>query len=277
MKHPMLKYLKESGPAGPRLPHIFCPGCGVGQVMNYTFQAVDRLIDQDGLDRDKFAFISGVGCHARATSHYPAFDSGWTLHGRALAVAAGAHLANPDLKLIVYTGDGDTGAIGGNHFIHACRRNLDVTVICMNNNFYGMTGGQVSPTTALGERTTTTPYGNVEAAFDLCALAQTAGASYVARWTTAQPLKVIKSIMKGVRTKGAAFIEVACQCPTHYKKTPVEMLDDFKARTVKIGQEQADRPDRPEESDKIVTGEFCDINKPDFMTLYDQVIDKATA
>ena len=186
--------------------------------MNYTFQAVDRLIDQDGLDRDKFAFISGVGCHARATSHYPAFDSGWTLHGRALAVAAGAHLANPDLKLIVYTGDGDTGAIGGNHFIHACRRNLDVTVICMNNNFYGMTGGQVSPTTALGERTATTPYGNVEAAFDLCALAQTAGASYVARWTTAQPLKVIKSIMKGVRTKGGGLHRSSLPVPDPLQK-----------------------------------------------------------
>jgi 2-oxoglutarate/2-oxoacid ferredoxin oxidoreductase subunit beta len=281
MKHPMLKYLKESGPAGPRLPHILCPGCGSGQVLNYTLRAVDRLIHEDGLPRDRFAFISGVGCHARITSHYLNFDSGWTLHGRTLAVATGAHLANPDLKLIVFTGDGDTGAIGGNHFIQACRRNLDVTIICMNNGFYGMTGGQVSPTTALGQKTSTTPYGNVEDSFDLCGLARTAGATCVARWTTAHPQKVIKAVMAGVRNQGTAFIEVLSQCPTHHKESALETLKGFKERAVQVNR--VNDPGGPAEQGRnapggpgrIVVGEFLNEDRPDFMTRYQRVMDEA--
>lgn len=268
-KHPMLKYLKEQGPSGPRLPHILCPGCGAGQVLNYTLQAVDRLVTEDGLDRERFTFISGVGCHARITSHYLDFDSGWTLHGRTLAVATGAHLANPDLKIIAFTGDGDTGAIGGNHFIHACRRNLDLTIICLNNGFYGMTGGQASPTTAPGRRTSTTPYGNVEDSFDLCALAHTAGAPYVARWTTAHPRKVVKAIMTGVRKPGTAFIEVLSQCPTHHKESALETLKDFKRRAAPLDRARAKEPDR------IRVGEFINRDRPDFMSRYQRVIDQA--
>ena len=152
MKHPMMKYLKETGPCGDRFPTIFCPGCGIGQVLNYTLNAVDHLIAQDGIPQERFVFVSGIGCSARLTSQYLKFDATWSLHGRAPAVATGVLLGRPELKPILFTGDGDAGAIGGNHFIHACRRNLDLTMICMNNGLYGMTGGQSAPTTQRGTR-----------------------------------------------------------------------------------------------------------------------------
>jgi len=267
-KHPMLKYLKEEGPMGSRLPMIFCPGCGLGQVLNYTLHAVDRIIKEDNIRKEDFLFISGVGCSSRLTSHYLNFDSAWTLHGRALAVATGALLANPAFKLIVFTGDGDTASIGGNHFIHACRRNFDVTVICMNNGLFGMTGGQHAPTTPMGETTTTTPYSNIEASFDLCKLAETAGASFVARWTTAHPNQFIRSVKKGLRKKGTAFIEVLSQCPVHKKMSPVDMLKDFKEMTVRIN-----KGDKPVE-DKITIGELCDFDKPEWNEAYQKIIDR---
>jgi 2-oxoglutarate/2-oxoacid ferredoxin oxidoreductase subunit beta len=269
-KHPMLKYLKEEAAAGPRLPLILCPGCGAGQVLNYTLHAVDAVLKEDGLRREDFVFISGVGCSSRLASHYLAFDSGWTLHGRALAVATGALLANPRLKIIVFTGDGDAAAIGGNHFIHTCRRNLDLTIICMNNGLYGMTGGQVAPTTPAGETTTTTPYGNVEDAFDLCRLAQTAGAAYVARWTTAHPHQAIKAIVKGIRKKGTAFIEILSQCPVHLKTPPAEMFRRMKKITVPLKKAAATGA-----GDRIAVGEFCDLAKPDWTARYQKVLDEA--
>jgi len=268
-KHPMLKYLKEGAPSSPRLPLIMCPGCGAGQVLNYTLHAVDTLIREDGLRREDFVFISGVGCSSRLTRHYLNFDSGWTLHGRALAVATGALLANPGLRIIVFTGDGDTAAIGGNHFIHACRRNLDMTVLCINNGLYGMTGGQVAPTTHVGETTTTTPYGNVEEEFDLCRLAQTAGAVYVARWSTAHPHQTIKTIIKGIRKKGTAFVEILSQCPVHFKTSPVEMFRNLKKNTVPLK-----KADRPEAAGRIPVGEFCDIDKPDWISRYQKIIER---
>ena len=266
--HPMLKYLKTQGPSGPRLPLILCPGCGAGQVLNYTLHAVDRLIAEDNLRKENFVFVSGVGCSSRLTSHYLQFDSGWTIHGRSLPIVTGALLANPDLNIIVFTGDGDAAAIGGNHFIHACRRNINVTIICVNNGLYGMTGGQVAPTTDTGERTTTTPHGNVEDPFDLCHLAETAGAAYVARWTTAHPHQAIKAVMKGIRNKGTAFIEMLSQCPVHKKSAPADMFRELRKMTarVKDGVEAAE--------DKIPVGEFCDKNKPDWITRYQRIIDQ---
>lgn len=267
--HPMLKYLKEDGRAGPRLPLIMCPGCGAGQVLNYTLRAVDTLIREDGVRREDLVFISGVGCSSRLASHYLAFDTGWTLHGRALAVATGALLANPALKIVVFTGDGDAAAIGGNHFIHTCRRNLDLTVICVNNGLYGMTGGQVAPTTPVGQATTTTPYGNVEDRFDLCRMAQTAGAAYVARWTTAHPQQAIRAILKGLRKKGTAWIEMISQCPVHLKTPPAEMFRRLKDATVPLA-----KADRPEHAGKVPVGEFCDLDKPDWITRYQAIIDR---
>lgn len=267
-QHPMLKYLKEEGPSGARLPLILCPGCGSGQVLNFTLQAVDRIILEDHIRKENFVFISGVGCSARLTSHYLNFDSGWTIHGRTLAIATGALLANPALKVIVFTGDGDTGAIGGNHFIHACRRNIDLTILCINNGLYGMTGGQVAPTTSAGTITTTTPYGNTEENFDLCKIAETAGATYVARWTTAHPYQTIKSIMKGIRKKGASFIEILSQCPVHNKTSPVAMLKNLKKNTIR-----AHKAGESTEG-KILIGEFCDLNKPEWNESYQKIIDQ---
>jgi 2-oxoglutarate/2-oxoacid ferredoxin oxidoreductase subunit beta len=266
LKHPMLKYLKEEGPCGPRLPFIMCPGCGAGQVLNYTLQAVDSIITEGEAKKEEFVFISGVGCSSRLTSHYLNFDSGWTIHGRALAIATGVLLANPKLNILVFTGDGDAAAIGGNHFIHAFRRNINVTVICMNNGLYGMTGGQVAPTTLSQSVTSTTPYGNIEDAFDLCQLAQSSGASYVARWTTAHPQKTIKAIKKAIGKKGASFIEILSQCPVHKKQTPVDMIRALKAMTVSIK--------KAEGSGKIPVGEFCDTSRPEWTQKYETIIEK---
>jgi len=266
--HPMLKYLKTTGPSGPRLPFIMCPGCGAGQVLNYTLHAVDQLLAEGELQKKDVVFISGVGCSSRLTSHYLQFDSGWTIHGRSLAIATGALLANPNLKIIVFTGDGDAAAIGGNHFIHACRRNLNVTIICINNGLYGMTGGQVAPTTAAGAATTTTPHGNVEDPFDLCRLAETAGAAYVARWSTAHPRQSVKAVVKGIRKNGAAFIEILSQCPVHKKTDPVEMFKELRQITARSTDAAAMA------SGKIPVGEFCDIDKPDWISRYQRIIDQ---
>jgi 2-oxoglutarate/2-oxoacid ferredoxin oxidoreductase subunit beta len=267
--HPMLKYLKAEGLMGPRLPTILCPGCGGGQVLNYTLQAVDRLIAKDNIRKEEFLFISGVGCSSRITSHYLNFDSAWTIHGRALAVATGALLANPAFRVIVFTGDGDLAAIGGNHFIHACRRNINVTILCMNNGLYGMTGGQLAPTTEKGAVTTTTPYGNPEKSFDLCKLSETAGAPYVARWTTAHPRQIVRSVMKGIRKKGTAFIEVLSQCPVHKKMSPVAMLKMFKENTIPIGNHSQSN------EGKIPIGEFLDIEMPEWNDSYEDILKEA--
>jgi 2-oxoglutarate ferredoxin oxidoreductase subunit beta len=197
-----------------RLPHIYCSGCGNGTVINCTLAAVDEM----GWKREETVFLSGIGCSSRAPG-YINTDSLHTTHGRALAFATGVKLARPDLHVVVLTGDGDLAAIGGNHFIHACRRNLDVTVVCMNNQIYGMTGGQGSPTTPPGAISTTTPYGSSEPAFDLTELAIAAGANYVARWTSYHVKELTKAIVEGLQTPGLAFIEVRTQCPTNYGRS----------------------------------------------------------
>ena len=167
------KYLRDA-----MMPHIWCPGCGHGIILN----AVIRAIDKAGLDQDKTVIVSGIGCSSRA-SGYMNFDTIHTTHGRALAFATGIKVAKPELNVVVLTGDGDALAIGGNHFIHACRRNIDITTIIFNNSIYGMTSGQYSPMTPHGFLATTAPYGNIDRNFDVCDLAKAAGATYVARGT----------------------------------------------------------------------------------------------
>lgn len=194
-----------------RLPHIYCTGCGNGTVINCTLAGVEEM----GWKRDETVFISGIGCSSRAPG-YILTDSLHTTHGRALAFATGVKMARPDFNVVVFTGDGDLAAIGGNHFIHACRRNVDMTVVCMNNHIYGMTGGQGSPTTPPGAISTTTPYGATEPAFDLAELAVAAGANYVARWTSYHVKELTKAITVGMQTPGLAFIEARTQCPTNY-------------------------------------------------------------
>jgi 2-oxoglutarate/2-oxoacid ferredoxin oxidoreductase subunit beta len=192
-------------------PTIFCDGCGIGNVLNYTLWAIDEL----GLDLDKTVFVSGIGCSSRLSGYVNA-DGMHTTHGRALAFASGIKAANPDLTVVVFTGDGDGAGIGGNHLLHAIRRNMDLTVILVNNFTYGMTGGQAAPTTPVGAYSTTTPYGSIEHPLDICELAKALGAPYVARWPVSSPAQPIKSIAQGIVKRGFALVEMLVPCPTAY-------------------------------------------------------------
>ena len=224
---PFLKYLRED-----RLPHIFCPGCGNGMVMNAFFKALEGT----DIDFENIAMVSGIGCSSRIPG-YVKCDSLHTTHGRALPFATGLKVGNPDLDVIVFTGDGDGASIGGNHLIHAARRNINLTVICVNNNIYGMTGGQISPTSPKESYGTTAPYGSKDVPFNLSELVVAAGASYVARWTSTNPLQLVNSIKKGLNTNGFAFIEVVTQCPTYYgrknkMKTATAMFEYLKENSI---------------------------------------------
>ncbi len=246
-----------------RLPHIYCTGCGNGTVINCTLEAVDQM----GWTTKDTVFISGIGCSSRAPG-YIVTDSLHTTHGRALAFATGVKLANPRLHVVVFTGDGDLAAIGGNHFIHACRRNVDITVICMNNQIYGMTGGQGSPCTPVGAISTTTPYGAVEPVFDLAELAVTAGANYVARWTTYHVSELTKAVKAGLETQGFSFIEVMTQCPTAYgRRNKLRQVKDMISymRTHAILIQRKKRLEEEGEyvpDDMITVGEFIRRQRP---------------
>ena len=194
-----------------RFPTLWCPGCGLGIVMGAIIRAIDHL----ELERDKVALFSGIGCTGRMTV-YVDFDTLHTTHGRALAFATGLKLARPEIKVMVVMGDGDALAIGGNHFIHVARRNLDLTAIIVNNSTYGMTGGQVAPTTPLGAKSTTAPYGNIEPPFDIAKLAEASGASFVARSTVYHALELERFIAQGIEKKGFSVVEVLSDCPIHY-------------------------------------------------------------
>jgi 2-oxoglutarate ferredoxin oxidoreductase subunit beta len=223
------KYLRKD-----KLPHIWCSGCGHGTILN----SFVRAFDKSGLDQDKTVVISGIGCSGRATG-YLNFDSLHTTHGRAIAFATGVKMANPKLNVVVMTGDGDGAAIGGNHLIHAARRNIDLTVILFNNQIYGMTGGQFSPMTPEGANATTAPYGNIDRNFDLCQLTEAAGATFTARGATFNPRQLTDIIKKALLHKGFSFVESFTQCPVRYGKLnqiadPVEMLKLQKETTADI-------------------------------------------
>lgn len=196
-----------------RMPHIWCPGCGIGTTVN----CFARALEQSKVDLDKTAIVSGIGCTGRVAG-YLNLDSFHTTHGRAIPFATGLKLANPDLKIVVYSGDGDLFAIGGNHFIHAARRNVDMTVICVNNLIYGMTGGQVAPTTPVTAKGTTYPYGSYDPPFNLPYLADSSGAVYVARWTVYHVRHVTKAIKEAILHRGFSFVEIISPCPTLYSR-----------------------------------------------------------
>jgi len=273
------KYLKKE-----LFPTLFCPGCGNGQVLNYIIRALDKL----NLERDKLVFISGIGCSSRLPAYIEA-DGIHTTHGRAIAVATGVKISNPELTVIVITGDGDLAAIGLSHFLHAVRRNIDIKVICINNETYGMTGGQSSPTTPVGYTTTTSPYQNIEFAFNLSFLAKAAGASYVARWTTAHSTQVISSIKKGIQKKGLAFIEIISACPVNKKqfRNPRENLRYFLDQTIRYSSKVQDETSARVFKDlnecftadyvgKIIVGEIADVeNKPAFRELYKELKERS--
>jgi len=196
-----------------RIPHIWCPGCGIGTVVTSFADALKKT----KVDLDKVAVVSGIGCTGRVAG-YIKLDSFHTTHGRAIPYATGLKLANPDMKVVVFSGDGDLTGIGGNHFIHAARRNMDLVVICVNNFNYAMTGGQVASTTPGGANASTAPYGNFEGAFNLPYLAEASGATYVARWTALHLRRISKSVQEALNRKGFSFIEVITPCVTLYAR-----------------------------------------------------------
>jgi 2-oxoglutarate ferredoxin oxidoreductase subunit beta len=235
-----------------KLPHIWCPGCGIGIVTG----AMLRVILELGLDPRKTVLVSGIGCSSRAPN-YTTLNTVHSIHGRALAVATGIKMAKPAFTVIVFTGDGDGAAIGGNHLIHACRRNIDLTCVLFNNTTYGMTGGQTSPTMKVGDRSTTARHGQVEPAFDLCRLTQAAGASFVARGTAGHIRVLEKLIKSGVEHKGFSFVEAVVPCPTEFGRrnsmgSAVKMLDDERSRS--ISKSKAEKLPAEELVGKIVTG-----------------------
>jgi 2-oxoglutarate ferredoxin oxidoreductase subunit beta len=240
----------------------FCQGCGAYTVMNAFLRAIYELGHKD---LSGFVFCSGIGCSSWIPSPYFMADSIHTLHGRSIPVATGVKLMRPDLNVVVFGGDGDIVGIGLSHFIHAARRNLDILVIMVNNMVYGMTGGQVAPTTPFGAKTTTTPYGSFEHPLDAVKLAVAAGANYAARWTTAHPNELKEAIKKALRLKGFRFIEAVSQCPTTFGrhvgfKGSREMVEWFRKSSITI--EEAQKLGEEELATKIVVGEFVQRQRP---------------
>jgi 2-oxoglutarate ferredoxin oxidoreductase subunit beta len=242
-------------------PTPFCPGCGHGILMNAVLRAIAEL----EMEMKDMLFVSGIGCAAWIPSPHFKADTLHTLHGRAIAYATGAKLFNPQLKVMVISGDGDLTSIGGNHLIHAARRNIDLTVVCANNSIYGMTGGQVASTTPLGSVTTTTPRGNPDRPFDLCKLAEAAGATFVARQAVAMPVPLSRTLQHAISHKGFAFVEVLSPCPTQFGRrnamgSPFEMMEALRQSCVSI--DKAAGLGTEELQDKILVGEFVNSKKP---------------
>ena len=214
---------------------------------------------------DDFVFVSGIGCAAWIPSPFFHADVLHTTHGRPVAFATGVKLAAPDRRVMVVSGDGDLFAIGGNHLIHAARRNINMVIICVNNSIYGMTGGQVAPTTPMGLKTMTSPYGNLENSFDLCKLAAAAGATFVARWTVYQAQQIKRTVKKALNHHGLSFLEIISQCPVQFGRksgagNSVQMFEDYKNNSVSL--KKADGMTDEELAGKTIVGEMVDIEKP---------------
>ena len=247
-----------------RLPHIWCSGCGIGIVMRAMIEA----LSQCDVRLDDVVIVSGIGCSGRVAG-YAKMDSFHTTHGRAIPFATGLKLGNPKLKVIVFSGDGDLFAIGGNHFIHAARRNMDMTVICVNNFIYGMTGGQAGSTTPPHARTTTTPYGNFEPPFNLPHLAMACGAVYVARWTTYHVVQLIQAMKEAIAKRGFSFVEAISPCPTVFGSrneipTGLAAMKFFKQNSERIRDGFDVAEAGIELGGKIKVGRFCDRDRPTF-------------
>ena len=247
-----------------RFPHVFCPGCGNGIVMNCFFRAFNNL----NLNLKDTVFVGGIGCSSRIPMYING-DMIHTTHGRAIPFATGLKLANPKLKVVIFAGDGDIGAIGGNHLINGCRRNVDLTVICINNNTYGMTGGQASTTTPHDFISTTTPEGNPEYPFDLSELAAAAGANYVARWTVSHVHELVKALEKSLKKDGFSFVEVVAGCPTGFGRRnrmgePARLMEWMKSISVRREKVKTYDLDHMDVNTQglITVGEFADRNRP---------------
>lgn len=252
-------------------PNVWCPGCGIGIVMGSLVRAIDKL----QIARDDITLVSGIGCSSRLPV-YLDFNTLHTTHGRALAFATGVKLAKPKMKVIVITGDGDCLAIGGNHFIHAARRNIDITTILINNMIYGMTGGQFSPTTPSEAFATTSPYGNKENQFDIPKLAMAAGASYVARGTVYHVNQLDELITEAITKKGFSVVEAFSNCHTYFGRLnragdAVKMIEDMKKNVIPLKAAAKMPPEKLE--GKMLTGVFADLEKEEYCDRYDQLIE----
>ncbi|MCR4398318.1 MAG: 2-oxoacid:ferredoxin oxidoreductase subunit beta [Firmicutes bacterium] len=261
-------YLRRS-----KMPHIWCAGCGHGIVMGCLIRAIDRV----GLDKNRTVIVSGIGCSSRAPG-YMDFDTLHTTHGRALAFATGVKMANPSLNVIVIAGDGDLAAIGGNHLIHAARRNIRIATVCFDNSTYGMTSGQYSPMTPTGKFASTAPYGNIDRPFDLCELAKGAGATYVARGTTYHASLTVNLIAKALEHNGFAFVDVLSQCPTYYGRRnklggAVEMMKWYKDNAVPV--QAARQSPEPLPPGRFMIGELFTVTAPEYTDEYAGVLERA--
>lgn len=263
----IIDYMREE-----HLPHIWCPGCGHGILMRDVAQAVKNL----GINQEKICLVSGIGCASRAPG-YMDFQTMHTTHGRAIAFATGVKMARPDLEVIVIAGDGDCAAIGGNHLIHAARRNIGITVVVFNNNIYGMTGGQYSPTTSTGDFGTTAPYGNIDRPFDIAVLAAAAGASYVAKGSAYHAAQTTKFIQDGIAHKGFSLIDCAGVCATYYgrknkKGSAVDMMKYQRDNAITV--EKAREMTAEEKKGKIIIGKVCEEDYPELTEQYQKIIDR---
>jgi 2-oxoglutarate ferredoxin oxidoreductase subunit beta len=263
------KYLRRDK----KFPHVWCPGCGNGIVLGALIRAIDRL----GLEKDEIVLASGIGCSGRMNV-YVDFNTLHTTHGRALTFATGVKLANPSLSVIVVMGDGDATSIGGNHFIHAARRNLNLTSIIINNQIYGMTGGQLSPTTPYGAYTSTSVYGHLEHAFSIAELAVTAGAAFVARGTVYHAQLLEELIEKAIKKRGFSVVEVMSNCHIQFGRRnrlpdPVTMMKWFRDHAVTVDKAR----EMPGDSlgDSFTIGVLTDVEKPIYTKEYEKIRQKA--
>jgi 2-oxoglutarate ferredoxin oxidoreductase subunit beta len=258
-EHPMESLLRMD-----RIPHIWCPTCGIGTAVT----AFASALEEQEVPLDSVSIISGIGCTGRVAG-YTKLDSYHTTHGRAIPFAVGLHLANPSLKVVVFSGDGDLVGIGGNHLIHAARRNVDITVICVNNFLYAMTGGQVAATSPISANTSTSPYGNFEPPFNLPLLAQSCGAVYVARWTALHIRRMTKAFGEALQKRGFAFVEVIAPCSTLYARrnklgTGLDLMKFYHDNSeIRHGADPNDLDIGFQE--RIICGKFVDIEKPTFL------------
>lgn len=267
----LAKYLRMD-----RMPHMWCPGCGIGITVKAMLQAFDDV----GWKPEDTAVISGIGCTSR-TPGYLNMNTLHTTHGRALSFATGVKFSRPDKNVLVISGDGDATAIGGNHLIHACRRNIDITQIIVNNNIYGMTGGQYSPTTPMGARAATCPWGNVDPSFDVSEMCKAAGASFVARGHVGSGVQLQRLIRDAIMHKGFSVVEVLANCHTQYGRRnrladPTDLINDIKKRTINI--RQAAKKSREELEGLNVVGVLHkNTKKKEYCVAYKEVIERAQA
>lgn len=267
--HLIYDYLRQNK----KFPNMWCAGCGIGMVLGATVRAIDRM----GLSKDEISMVSGIGCSGRLPV-YVDFNTLHTTHGRALAFATGLKLAKPDQKVIVVMGDGDALAIGGNHFIHAARRNIDLTAIVIDNQSYGLTGGQYSPTTPQNTFATTAVYGNIEQSFDTAKMAEAAGATFVARATVFHAREMDRLIEKAIRKVGFSVVEVMSYCHTSYgkinkKPSPIEWLEWQRDNTVPITAVAKMKPEQLE--GKVTRGVLVDREAPEYVAEYQKIIQRA--